>query len=491
MKPAGNKLFLLIKSLNAAEKRHFRRQATLHGKADLDYLQLFSALEHMAEFSDETLKNSLAGAAFLGHLPVIKEQLYQRLLDSLHLYYMEQSPEEQVKRKLHQVYILLKKGMEDQAGALLTRLKKQITRDGLTFFWPEYMDLKRAWLEKKFKSGLSPAQLDQWRGEYEACLDALRLDAWHAWLKSEMARLHVQRVRHGNDAASHLRVSFDAVQPEDVSNAGKADYQQARSLFYFMRGEMEEAYQSNRALVETLEQFPENARFIAERYLSTLYNLLIDQLQLGDHAGLSRGVEKLRALRHRPAFKQIQGLDIRIFQWSSQLELNSLVAQRKYEEAFRKFPEIADNLQLLEKRLPPQAVVTLRYLLGLIAFQTGHFEPALAQITPLYQENRPAVAEEIYRYALWLHLLIHYELGNHQFMDHLLVSARRQIAQRTDVLKAERLLLSNLRRLTAAVGPGEEKMIKREWQEEMKTLMQVGSERRFFDYLDLEGWLGG
>ena len=111
MKPAGNKLFLLIKSLNAAEKRHFRRQATLHGKADLDYLQLFSALEHMAEFSDEALKGILSGAAFLGHLPVIKEQLYQRLLDSLHLYYMEQSPEEQVKRKLHQVYILLKKGM--------------------------------------------------------------------------------------------------------------------------------------------------------------------------------------------------------------------------------------------------------------------------------------------------------------------------------------------------------------------------------------------
>ncbi|HMQ59794.1 MAG TPA: hypothetical protein PKE06_03950 [Flavilitoribacter sp.] len=491
MKPAGNKLFLLIKSLNAAEKRHFRRQATLHGKTDLDYLRLFDTLEALSEFSERELKMRLTGASFLRHLPVIKEQLYQRLLDSLHLYYMEQSPEEQVKRRLHQVYILLKRGLEEQAGALLVKLKKQIGRDGLTAYWPEYMDLERAWLEKGFKTGLSSAQLQLWRETYAAHLDSLRIDLEQAWLKSEMARLHVRRVRYTPETADHFRETLLPLSPTGGSGAGKADFQQARSLFFFMQGEKTEAYNSNKALLETLEAFPDNARFIADRYLSTLYNLLIDQLQLGDHAGLSRGLDKLRALRHRSAFKQIKGLNIRIFQWSSQLELNSLIAQRKYAAAFLKAPEIAASLHRLEKDLLPQTVVTLRYLLGLIAFQTRNYGFALAQITPLYQENRPAVAEEIYRYALWLYLLIHYELGNDQLMEHLLVSARRQVAQRRDVLKAERLLLTNLRRLGSAAGEKEKKEIKREWQQEIGILMEDGSERRFFEYLDLEGWLGG
>ncbi len=492
MKPAGNKLFLLIRSLSPAEKRHFRRQSTLHGKESLDYMVLLDALEAMAAFSDTELREKLRDAAFLPHLPVIKEQLYQRLLDSLHLFHKDQSPEERIKKGLHQVYILLQKGLDEQAERLLTRIKKQLTASGQGLFWPEFRDLERIMLEKQFKTGLSAGQLDAWRTGYAAQLDDLRQGLEYGWLKSEMARLHVQRVRLTEEQAAVYRETFRQpapFSPGRLSPPARADYHQARSLFYFMQGDKGGALASNQELLTALDQFPEYGRFAADRYLSTLYNLLIDQLQLGDHTGLSRGLEKLRALQHRPAFKRIQGLDARIFQWSSQLEMNSLITQRKYPEAFEKVPEIARQLYRLENQLPPQVVVTIRYLLGLISFQVGQYPQALEYITPLYQENRPAVAGEIYRYALWLYLLAHYAAGHYQLLEHLLVSARRQASQRRDTLKAERLLLVNLRKLTVAAGQAGQKKIILNWQKDIQLLTREESEKRFFEYLDLANWL--
>lgn len=492
MKPAGNKLFLLIRSLTPAEKRHFRRQSTLHGKETLDYITLFEALDSMSVFSDAVLKQKIQGAEFLPHLPVIKEQLYQRLLDCLHDYHQDQSPEERVKKSLHQVYLLLQKGLDNQAAALLAKMNKRITASGLDLFWPEYRDLERVLLEKQFKTGLSAERLAAWRSGYAAQLDDLRHGLEYGWLKSEMARLHVQRVRLTEEQAAFYRETFRQpapFSPGRLSPPAQADYFQARSLFYFMQGEKDAALASNQELLAALDQFQDYGRFAADRYLSTLYNLLIDQLQLGDHTGLSRGLEKLRALQHRPAFKRIQGLDARIFQWSSQLEMNSLITQRKYPEAFEKVPEIARQLYRLENQLPPQVVVTIRYLLGLISFQVGQYPQALEYITPLYQENRPAVAGEIYRYAFWLYLLAHYSSGHYQLLDHLLVSARRQVSQRRDTLMAERLLLIYLRKLAAAVGPAEKKDLIREWLKENRELKTAENEQRFFEYLDLEHWL--
>lgn len=479
----ADKVYQLVRSLTKSEQRYFHRYAHQHRKEAPNYWYVYEAMAQMPDWNEREFSDSLRATVFFRHLPVVKSQLYDRLLDALHLYHRENEVEEQIKRALHQAYLLHKRGLRRAFQQHLQRCRKLINTHQLWIFWPELMSLEQLSLEQPGTTNNPSQNVQLWVQSYQEGLDQLKGSLPAVALKAELAQTHLKRVRPDQIQIEKWQSSLHQTSANDNLNV-QAYLHQSEALIAFMRRDSNTAGQANAKLLQILEQQSPDLRLIPERYLSTLYNYLIDQLQLGQIETFEDGLIKLRQLPSRKAFRRIRGIQRKIFEWGFQLELNHLVKKKEYNHALERLPELATGLTTHKGAISPAAEAGLRHLAGLIAFQGQQPELALQFITTLYQEAKPAVAHEIYHYAELLYILCHFELQHHELIDHLITSYQRRLRNQKNKYAASLDCLQFIRKLQAVVSKSERAKVWNSWLEKLEEFPPG-----ILIYLDLEHWI--
>ncbi len=470
--------------MTKAEKRYFHQLTQSHRVAP-NYWLVYQAIMEMDKWESNALGAKLEEATFKAHLPVVKHQLYERILDSLHLFYRENEVEEQIKRSIHQAYLLYKRNMRQEAAQRIDKCRSRIAKLQLWHLLPECLEVQRLVNARSSGRNSFNQELREWQENYQEGLAALSGRLPVAAFRAKVTQTHLQKVRPTGDVISELEAELKRF-PVEGDRLSQADLLQCRALLAFMKRNPSEAQQANSALLRVLESLPSTQRSIAERYLSTLYNHLIDQLQLGNELALREGLAKLRSLSGQKGFRQLPGIDVKIFEWSYQLELNLYAAQKEYQQMLLMLPQLKAGLQKYDGELSVPAQAGLRHLCGLGAFQASEPSVALEFLTPLYQARRPELAGEIYHYATLLYLLCHYELDHRQLLDHLLVNTQRQIRSQAVTRIHSEQVLSYLRRALHAPDKGAKAAVFEEW------LDQLPAEPSPIEtYLALRHWILG
>ncbi|MEO6940759.1 MAG: hypothetical protein ABI444_11595, partial [Candidatus Kapaibacterium sp.] len=80
--PASDRLFELIQSMTASERKYFKI-LTGYQEGEKKYLKLFLAIEEQPEYDEEALRSVLIGERMLNQLHVTKNYLYHQILESL------------------------------------------------------------------------------------------------------------------------------------------------------------------------------------------------------------------------------------------------------------------------------------------------------------------------------------------------------------------------------------------------------------------------
>src|SRR6476469_6526376 len=117
-------LFLLIRSLAKAEKRHFKLFITRNSSNEnLKIVQLFNALDKMQEYDERTLLKKLPDTN-KSQLSNLKIHLYKQVLASLRLLKSADSIDLQLNEQFDYAHILYKKGLFLQSLRLLEKAKE-------------------------------------------------------------------------------------------------------------------------------------------------------------------------------------------------------------------------------------------------------------------------------------------------------------------------------------------------------------------------------
>lgn len=115
----------LIHSMTKAEKRHFKIYAQIGSKNTPKYLTLFNFLNTQSNYNEEMMKRKGFGSE-------VKNFLYEKILESLHIFHLRKSPDSELRLLLSQIAILFEKKLWNQ---MRKRLKKarQIAEDNERF----------------------------------------------------------------------------------------------------------------------------------------------------------------------------------------------------------------------------------------------------------------------------------------------------------------------------------------------------------------------
>src|SRR3977135_1302854 len=117
-------LFQLIKSLEKAEKRHFKLYIKRSSaKEDLKIIQLFDAVDKLQDYDEKALLKKLPGTE-KRQLYNLKTHLYKEILASLRLLKSAESIDLQLNEQFDYAHILYKKGLFLQSLKILEKAKE-------------------------------------------------------------------------------------------------------------------------------------------------------------------------------------------------------------------------------------------------------------------------------------------------------------------------------------------------------------------------------
>ena len=140
-------LFILLKSLERAEKRNFKLYVTRNtASTDLKIIQLFDALDKMKDYDEEELlrKNESIQKQQLSNL---KAHLYDQILASLRVLKQHENIDLQIHEQLDHAKILYNKGLYLQSLRLLEKIKILTKQNNQVTYL-----LQVLFLEKKIES---------------------------------------------------------------------------------------------------------------------------------------------------------------------------------------------------------------------------------------------------------------------------------------------------------------------------------------------------
>lgn len=109
VKEGSDEIFQFIHALSAEEKGYFKKYAKRHSTQGGKLLQLFDAINVQAEYNDAALKKMFQ------HLPVLKAQLFEQIMDALLLIDPDEDAEEGLWKKFKTISLLHKKGLLNRA----------------------------------------------------------------------------------------------------------------------------------------------------------------------------------------------------------------------------------------------------------------------------------------------------------------------------------------------------------------------------------------
>lgn len=489
MKTPSTFLHDLVKSLTKAEKRYLKVNS---GANERNYIQLFEALLTQKVYDEEQLVKEFEGANFLKHLAVNKQYLYELLLRSL-TKFGQQKVEDKVYQKINAVHVLYEKGLFKAAMVALKKgqnlAQKYELYDLLILL---YSAQKKLITHKQFRKKEDKSIQEVYEAEAFALQQIKNTNEyWYLTQQITQFQLKFQRIQNEEQQKYLEEITQSPLfQNQNLATnfKSKVYYFQANATYYFLQGNVKEAYQTNEAFLNLLEAQPTFLKIYVNQYLATLNNMLIDSLIIGKYDILEEGINRLLKIPKRPEFKSIKNIESRVFRQRYLLLLNWSLRQKEFEKAMEWMPDIENGLEQFGTKIEKHHRITFYYLNAYLCFQNQLYEDALKWNNYILNTKKEDVVKEVFHFARDLNLLIHYELGNYDLLESLLQSTPQYLRSRRPIYTTEKALFRVLGKLLKSIDNREKQTIIHQFRIEINQLAENPKEKRVFNFLDLRFW---
>jgi hypothetical protein len=478
--------------LSKSEKRYFRQYAERHTIGSKNnYLELFDAIQQQEVYDELALKVQLKNRSYSAYFAVAKQYLYQQLMESLHLFHQTNSIREKIKKHFHFCEILLQKGLLDQGRSTLEKAYKWINSYQLLEYIPMFITLQRRliWSSENIDiDGLEGAH-----DTLEIALIQLKEMNWYWQQNARVVTLHYKKVQLENKKEQER---LDEV-VEILEKKGVPEQLQTRLGYYktlataaFMSGQKKRAYDYNKLAIDLFEEHPKLLELEPQMYVGNFNNFLIDNFLMKNYQVVEDGIERLRKLPQMKIFKPFIKLEVKIFELTYTLQLNTRIVQNKFDAALELIPVLEQKLKQHQENISINYKLQFYYLMAYILFRNKRYNKTLDALLIIREPKYFKVLEELMIIVDWLYLITHYELGNYLLLEHTIITIRRRHLKKLRFQKLEERLFKYLKKMSNPVLSRTEKhQLSEEFKISLQQLKKDPKEQRAWVYFNFDNWI--
>ena len=484
-------LFLLIKSLEKAEKRHFKLYIKRSsGKEDLKIVRLFDALDKQKEYDEKALLKKLEDVN-KPQLTNLKTHLYKQILASLRLLKSSDSIDLQLNEQFDYAHILYKKGLFMQSLRIIDRAK-EIARANQKFnVLPQLITL-----EKRIE-GLHITRNIQFRAETlsaEANEVSRHIDMV-ARLSNLALKLFSWFVQHGHarnkedekDIKQFMKESLPADVWQLTGFYERLYLYQSFTWYAFIRQDFLQYYRYAQKCVNLFSEQPLMIRVETGHYIKSIHNLLNAHFDLRNYPKFDKTLNLLQQVAQTDRVKDHDNFRIQAFIYISTARINQHFMMGTFIEGRKLIPDIEKELEEYNLFLDNHRILVLNYKFAMLYFGSGDYNSSIDYLQKIINDKNN-LRYDLQCYAMVVHLMAHYELGNDMLMESLSKSVYRFMAKMKNLTVVEETMFKFLRQ-SIPLSP---RQLKPEFEKLLHTIKHLEKNRfetRAFAYLDIISWV--
>jgi hypothetical protein len=484
-------LFQLIKSLEKAEKRHFKLYIKRSSaKEDLKIVRLFDAIDQSETYDEKYLLKKLPGTE-KRQLYNLKTHLYKEILASLRLLKSADSIDLQLHEQFDYAHILYKKGLFLQSLKILEKAKETARTNQKFNFMTQVISL-----EKRIET-LHITRSMQDRAE-QLSAEALEITTRNqtvARLSNLALQLYSWYTRHGHarneEDEEGVKEFLKRNLPEDVWQQ-KGFYErlylyQSLSWYAFIRQDFLMYYRYAQKWVDLFHQQKLMIRVETGHYIKGVHNLLNAHFDLRNYKAF---VETLKLFEDFAKTDRVQDHDnfrIQAFIYTASAKINQHFMMGTFKEGLSLVPDIEQKLKEYAIFLDSHRVMVMNYKIATLYFGNQDYKTSIDYLQKIIYEDE-GLGNDLQCYARLVHLMSHYELGNDSIIESLTKSVYRFMAKMQNLTVVEEGIFQFLKK-TWTFSPRQLKPELEKLLQKIKHLEKNRFETRSFAYLDIISWL--
>lgn len=485
-------LFQLIKSLHKAEKRHFKLYIKRSSaKEDLKIVELFDALDKLAEYDERILLKKLPSIQ-KPQLNNIKTHLYKQVLASLRDLKSTDTLELQLSEQLDNARILYNKGLKHQALKILERAREIAKANGKFNYLAQVISL-----EKKIET-LHITRSIQEKTE-KLTQEALEISGHIdrvTRLSNLALRLYGWYTKHGHarnekDEAG-IRQFFKEQLPEDAFQLTdfyeRLYLYQSYTWYAFIRQDFLMYYRYAQKWVDLFDENEVMKKVELGHYIKGMHNLLNAHFDLRNYQLFEKVLEEFEAFSHTPIALQHDNFRIHTSIYINSARLNWHLMTGTFKEGLKMVDRVLTNLDEYALYVDPHRIVVFNYKLATLYFGSGDYNTSIDFLQKIINDTSADLRIDLQSYARLMHMLAHYELGNDEIIESLIKSVYRFMAKMKNLTVVEEEMFRFIRH-SFGVSPRKMKPELEKFLHKIKHLEKDRFETRAFAYLDIISWV--
>lgn len=482
-------LFILVKSLERAEKRNFKLYVKRNSAtADLKIIQLFDALDKMKEYDEEELLRKHE-SIHKQQLSNLKAHLYDQILASLRILKQNENIDLQIHEQLDHAKILYNKGLFIQSLRLLEKIKTLTKQHNQVTYL-----LQVLFLEKKIES-LHITRSIQDRAkvlsdEIEEVNKRLELITKTSNLSLQLYSWYIQ---HGHARNEEDRNTLDVFIQEPILERillsdgfyEKLYKYQCYCWYGFINRDFLMHYRYSQKWVDLFDKEENMKQVETAQYIKGLHNLISAHFDLRNFHKLQETILILENYCETTVVLNNKNNLIHGFVYLSIAKINKHFLEGSFSEGLIMIPAMELKLKKIELYLDSHRIMVFYYKIACLYFGAGKPAMAIDYLNRIINW-KVSLRDDIQCYARLLHLIAHFEMGNKEVVNYLSKSVYRFMYKMKSLSSVELVLFNFLRK---SIQNGNNAISFIELLQTLKPLEKVKLESRAFMYLDIISWL--
>lgn len=484
-------LFQLVKSLEKSEKRNFKLFVKRNSASDdLKIIQLFDALDKMADYDEATLlkKNKAIRKQQLSNM---KAHLYKQILASLRIIKDENNIDIQLHELMDHARILYNKGLYLQTLKALKQFKDLARANNQISYLQQALFFEKK-IEALYITRSMQHRADELCQEADNVNSALTVVNRLSNLSLQLYSWYIQHghARNEKDMRS-IQVFFQINLPPETGRLTgfyeRLYLYQSYCWYAFIRLDFLQYYRYCQKWVDLFDTNPDMLAVETASYIKAMHNLMSAHFDLLNSDKLAADIKKFEQFARHKLVAQNDNNRILTYQYLYTARINLYFLQGTFEKGLKMVPFLEDMLKEYGIYLDTHRVLVFYYKIACLYFGSGNNEKAIDYLNRIINQKAD-LRTDLQCYARLLHLIAHYELGNFDLLEYLIKSVYRYMAKMENLSKVEEEMFAFLRR-SFRVGAH---ALKPEFQKLLAKLKKYEGnplEARAFAYLDVISWL--
>ncbi len=484
-------LFQLVRSLEKAEKRHFKLYIKRSsGNEDLKIIELFDALDKLTEYDEVLLLKKLKSIK-KPQLSNIKVHLYKQLLASLRLLKSSDSIDLQLNEQFDYAHILYKKGLFAQSLKILDKAKETAKANHKINFLVNAIALEKR-IETLHISRTMQTRAEQLSAEINEVnyqIDTL------SKLSNLAMLLYSWFIRNGHarNEKDELRVK-DYLKQHSPKNASEQTgfYErlylyQSYTWYAFICQDFLMYYRYAQKWVDIFDEEPLMIRVETGHYIKGLHTLLNAHFDLRNYQQFEVTLKKFEKFATTDRVRLHDNFRTQAFVYIYGAKINQHSMLGTFKEGLLLVPHLIEKLKEYELFIDEHRIMVFNYKIASMYFGSGDYGTCIDYLQKIINEHTE-VRNDLQSYSRLLHLMAHYEMKNYDLVEYLAKSVYRFMAKKENLTIVEEEMFKFLRKsITAGRNKLQEEL--EHFLDKIKGLEKNRFETRAFAYMDIISWV--